>query len=246
MIVVGDDKARGAKPVAVQGGADLAPIRESDRGGAVPRLHQRGVIFVESLAPGIHQLVAGPGFRDQHHHRVRQGIAARHQKLERVVETGGVGLAVRNKRPHLVQIWSEQFGFHGAAARIDPVDVAPHRIDLAIMGDEAERMRQLPAGECVGGEALMYQRDRRLGEWVGEIAIEAAHIMGQEQALIDHRAGGKAGHIKLGYGGLLVFLGQLDQRILGLLADGEQLALERVLVLDAEPTATMAWRMSGI
>ena len=83
-----------------------------------------------------------------------QRIAAGHQKLERVVETGGVGLAVRDQRPHLVQIGPEQFGFHGAAARIDPVDVAAHRIDLAIMGDEA--VRDAPASRL--GKVLVEKR----------------------------------------------------------------------------------------
>jgi hypothetical protein len=76
-VVVGDDVARRAQAVAVERRADLAAVGEGDGGRAVPRLHQRGVIFVEGLAVLIHQLVAGPGFRDQHHHRMGQRIAAR-------------------------------------------------------------------------------------------------------------------------------------------------------------------------
>ena len=59
-IVVGDDIARGTQAVAVQGGADLAAVGEGDGGGAVPRLHQRGMIFVESLALGIHASCCRP------------------------------------------------------------------------------------------------------------------------------------------------------------------------------------------
>ena len=108
MVVVGDDVARRPQPVAVQRGADLAAVGEGDRGRAVPRLHQRGVVFVERLALGIHQRIAGPGFRDQHHHRMRQRVAAGHQDLQRVVDAGGVGLAVRNERPHLVEVRADQ------------------------------------------------------------------------------------------------------------------------------------------
>ena len=73
MVVIGDDVAGGTKPVAVQGGADLAAVSEGNGGGTIPRLHQGCVVLVESLALGIHQFVAGPGFGDQHHHRMGQG-----------------------------------------------------------------------------------------------------------------------------------------------------------------------------
>ncbi len=92
-VILGDQVARRAQTIAVQRRADLAAIGEGDGGGAVPRLHQRGMIFVERLALRAHRQVAGPGFRDQHHHGMRHGIAALHQEFERVVETGGVGLS---------------------------------------------------------------------------------------------------------------------------------------------------------
>ena len=76
-------------------------------GRAVPGLHQAGVVFVEGAALGIHQRVAGPGFRDQHHHGVGKAVATRQQQFERVVEAGGVRLAVRDQRPHLVEIGVE-------------------------------------------------------------------------------------------------------------------------------------------
>ncbi len=144
MIVIGDDKARGPEAVAVQRRADLAAVGEGDRGRAVPGLHQRGMIFVEGLALRRHQRIAGPGFRDQHHHGLRQRIAARDQQFERVVQAGGVGLAVWDQRPHLVEIGAEQIRFHRAAARVHPIHVAAHRVDLAIVGDVAIGMRQLP------------------------------------------------------------------------------------------------------
>ena len=49
-VVLGDEIARRTQAVAVERGADLAAVGEGDRGGAVPRLHQRGVIFVEGAA----------------------------------------------------------------------------------------------------------------------------------------------------------------------------------------------------
>ena len=91
-VVGGHEIARRAQAVAVERGADLAAVGKGDRGGAVPRLHQGGVIFVERAALFIHQGIAGPGFRNHHHDGVRQRVAALHQEFERVVEAGGVGL----------------------------------------------------------------------------------------------------------------------------------------------------------
>ena len=99
--VLGDEIARRTQAVAVERRADLAAVGEGDGGGAVPRLHQRGVIFVEGAALFIHQRIAGPGFRNQHHHGVGHGIAALHQEFERIVETGGVRLAFVGDRPQL-------------------------------------------------------------------------------------------------------------------------------------------------
>ena len=65
--------ARRPQAVAVQRGGDLAAIGKGDGGRAVPRLHQRGVVFVERAALRIHQVIAVPRFGDQHHHRSGQG-----------------------------------------------------------------------------------------------------------------------------------------------------------------------------
>ena len=144
MVVVGHHISRRAQAVAVEGGADLTAIGKGDRGGAIPGLHQRGVIFVEGAQLGIHEIVAGPGLRDQQHHGVGQGIAARHQQLERIVDTGRIALPMGDQRPHLVEIRAHQVRGHGLAPRGHPVDVAAHSVDLAVMGQHAVGMGQRP------------------------------------------------------------------------------------------------------
>ena len=47
-------------------------------------------------------------------------------------------------------------------ARVHPVGVAAHRVDLAVVRDVAIRMRAIPARERVGAEARVHQRERRL------------------------------------------------------------------------------------
>ena len=48
---------------------------------------------------------------------MRQRIAAGDQHLERVVDAGGVRLAVRDQRPHLVEVGADQRRTPSTAAR---------------------------------------------------------------------------------------------------------------------------------
>ena len=77
-VVVGHQIAGRTQTVAVERRADLATIGEGDGGGAVPRLHHRRVIFVESATVFVHQRVLFPGFRDHQHHGLGQRVAAAH------------------------------------------------------------------------------------------------------------------------------------------------------------------------
>ena len=120
-VVARDVIARRTQAVAVERRADLAAVGEGDRGRAVPRLHQRGVVFVEGAPLLVHQRIAGPGFRNHHHHGVRQRVAALHQEFERVVETGGVRLALIGDRPELVDVVAEQRRGHRGLTRRHPV-----------------------------------------------------------------------------------------------------------------------------
>ncbi len=78
-IVVGHIVARRPQAVAVEGRADLPAVGEGDRRRPVPRLHQCGVILVEGAPLFVHERIARPGFRDEHHHRVAERIAAAHR-----------------------------------------------------------------------------------------------------------------------------------------------------------------------
>ena len=133
MIVVGHDVACGTQAVAIQRRADLAAISEGDRRRTVPRLHQRRVVLIEGAPVRIHQRVLCPRLRNQHHHRMGQRVAAGDQYLQRVVDAGGVRLAMRDQRPHLVEVRPDQFRRHRVPPRVHPVDVAADRVDLAVV-----------------------------------------------------------------------------------------------------------------
>ena len=187
-VVAGDDIARRAQAVAIERGADLPAVGEGDRRRAVPRLHQRGIVFVEGAALLIHRLIAGPGLRNHHHHGMGERIAAHGQKFERVVEAGGVGLALVGDRPQLRDVVAELRRRYRGLARRHPVVVAAQRVDLAVMRDHAVRMRQRPGREGVGGKALVHQRERAVEIRIVQIGVVGAELIGEEHALVDQRA----------------------------------------------------------
>ena len=111
-----------------------------------------------------------------------------HQEFERVVEAGGVGLALVGDRPELGDVGAEQRRGHARLPRRHPVDVAAQRVDLAVMRDHAVGVRELPGREGVGGEALMHERQRRGEQRIVQVGVVGAELIGQEHALVDQRA----------------------------------------------------------
>ena len=226
-VVAGHEIARRAQAVAVERGADLAAVGERDRGRAVPRLHHRGVIFVEGAALLIHQRIAGPGFRNHHHDGVRQRVAALHQEFERVVEAGGVGLAFVGDRPQPADVLAVQFRMHRSLPRRHPVDVAAQRVDLAVMRDHPVGMRQRPGREGVGREALMHQRQRALEIRLMQVGIILAELVGEEHALVDHGAARHRHRVIAGKAAVAALIDRLRDR----LAQDVEPALELVVGL---------------
>ena len=85
-VVLGDVVTRRAQAVAVETRADADAVGERDRGRAVPRFHEAGMIFVERAALGVHALVIFPRLGNHHHHRVRQFAARHDEQFDAVVE----------------------------------------------------------------------------------------------------------------------------------------------------------------
>ena len=224
-VVVRDDEARRTQAVAIERCADLPAIGEGHRRGAVPGFHQRRVVFVERATVLVHQRIPGPRLGNHHHHRVRERIAAHDEQFERVVERGRIRLAFVDQRKELLQVVAEHLRRGRAFAGANPVEVAAQRVDLAVVTDEAERMREIPRRERVRREALVDHRQRRHHRFVGEVEIEAADLMGEQHALVDDRARRERRDVEL----LAVAERQRLDRVPCPLADDVQLAFERIL-----------------
>ncbi len=182
------------------------------------------MVLVEGAAAHFHHAVLLPGLRDHHHRGVRERIAGHRQQFERVVERRGVGLPFEADRIELAQVVGQHRRLHHALARAHPVEVALDGVDLAVVRHHPVRVGERPFGEGVGGEPLVHQRERGDHARVGQVLVVLAHLVGQQQALVDDGAAAHAGHV------VLAAVRQL-QRLDGgrrRLADHVQLALQRV------------------
>ena len=68
---------------------------------------------------------------------------------------------------------------------LHPVQVAPQRVDLAIMREHPEGLGQRPLREGVGRVALVINRHRGLKPLIAQVQIKIVDILSQEHALID-------------------------------------------------------------
>ncbi len=193
--VVGHPVARRAQAVAVQDRADEAAVGEGDRRGPVPGLHEAGVEGVEGAARLVHGGVVLPRLRDHHEDGVGQRAARQVQELQHLVEGRRVARPGRADREEAPQVALDEVGGQLRLARPHPVPVAAHRVDLAVVRDVAEGVRQRPAGEGVRGEAGV--DDRQLGGQapVGQVGEERLELPGGEHPLVDQGAAGQGGEV---------------------------------------------------
>jgi hypothetical protein len=194
--VAGLPPAARPQPVAVEHRADHRAVGERDAGRAVPRLHQARVELVERAPARLHVRVVLPRLGNHHEHGVRERPAGQVQQLQHLVEVGRVG---RVRRAHGEQPADVAGNVHRGQQRlagVHPVLVAADGVDLAVVGDEAVRVRQRPRRERVRGEAGVHQRDRAGDPLVDQVGEERRKLVGGQHALVDERAGGQRREVR--------------------------------------------------
>ena len=195
-LVLGDDVTCRTQTVSVECAGGVATVGHDDAGRAVPGLHVHGVEVVEGAQVVIHVRVLLPRRRDQQAHGTEQVHAAGQEEIQHVVEAGGVRPRGVDEGGGLLQI-RDQRGGELVAARLGPLAVAGNGVDLAVVGEVAERLRQRPARAGVGGETLVEHADGGLHADVGQIQIEARQIHRHAQSLVDGDQVGEADHIEV-------------------------------------------------
>ena len=144
---------------------------------------------VEVLPLAVHQLVVLPGLRDHHQHRVRQRAATEVQQLHHLVEGGRVGGVRGADREEPIQVAGQRLAGQQRLAGPHPVAVALGRVDLAVVGDHPERVRQLPGREGVGGEPRVHDGQRTGHPLIQQLPEHQVELLGGEHPLVDQGAG---------------------------------------------------------
>ena len=227
---------RGTQPVPVEGGAQVAPVAEDHRRRPVPRLHDRGVVLVEGPLVLAHLELGAPRLGDHHHHGVRQRPARHHEQLEDVVEDGGVAPRLVDDGAQLRDVVAEQRRGEDRLPGPHPVDVPPQRVDLPVVGGDAERVRQVPGGERVRAVPLVDHGVRAHEEFVFQVRVEQRELGSGQEPLVDDRPAGEAGNVELA--GVDVVPG--GDLLLGEAADDVQLPLEGVPLVGSAPEEELA------
>jgi hypothetical protein len=85
-----------------------------------------------------------------------------------------------------------EIGFAG----VNPVTIAPKRIDFAIVSDHAERVGEWPSGESIGAISLVEDGKGGLESGILEIEIKAFELSASQHSLVDDDSGAKGGDIE--------------------------------------------------
>ena len=184
-----DAVAHRAEAVAVHPGQNPGPVGCGDRRRAVPGLHHAVAEVVERTVMGRHVLLLGPGVRDEQAIGRRHGTAGPHHALEHGVERHRVRGVRLDQRKELVVVGAEDVAGGPRLVARHPVLVAAYRVDLAVVGEHSEGLRQAPGGEGVSRIALVEDREARHEALVQQVRIERRELLGQEHPLVDERAG---------------------------------------------------------
>src|SRR5882762_8277101 len=123
---------------------------------------------------------------------------AAYQELEDIVERRGVGGDWLDDRLQILDEAAEIRMVEAGLVALHPVDVAQQRVDLAVMGEHAEGLRQLPLRKGVGRIALMEDGEARGESLVEQVGIEGRQMLGQEHALVDYRAAAERADVEFG------------------------------------------------
>ncbi len=198
--IAGDRERGGTKAVAVDHRADPSTVGEDDRGGSVPGSEEARRSPAQSrdrrvlAAPHRHRL------GDRGEESDREVPAGRDEQLDRLVEGQGVR-SVRGKEwPGLEDRAEEAVRVAVGRAPPDLLPVATDRVDLAVVGDEPERLGESPDRSRVRRVALVEEgvARRQAGRAGLEVGEEPGKAPSRDEALVDDRVPRRRGDRQVG------------------------------------------------
>ena len=102
------------------------------------------MVLEEAAQVGAQRVLRPPRLGDEHQHGMVELAAGRSEQLQRVVETSRVAARLVDDRQELLDVVAQQVGLKPPLARAHPVHVAAQGVDLAVVGQVAEGLGQLP------------------------------------------------------------------------------------------------------
>ncbi len=183
------DRERGRpQPVAVHQRAHPVAVREHDGSRPIPRRHEPGGPAPPRGDLRVWRAAQGGCLGDRRQERGRQRPAGRRQEFEGLVQRQRVGAVRRQERPGGQQVGGHAArsaaGIGGPAAHL--LAVAADRVDLAVVGDRAERLGEPPDRVRVRRVALM--EDRVVEAQRGpQVRVEVRQSPAGHQTLVDDR-----------------------------------------------------------
>ena len=181
---------RRPQPVPVEDRADPAAVREDDRRRPVPRGEEPGSPPPERRDVGMRRAAQRRRFGHRREERRSEVPAGRDEQLEHLVErlrvrAVGRRAAGRPRRaPGPVAAARPATASAGPAA--DLLAIAANRVDLAVVGDRAERLGEVPGRLRVGRVALVEERVAERDR-PGEVRVEGREAAAGDEALVDDR-----------------------------------------------------------
>ena len=187
-----DGHGHRAQAVSVEHRAHPGAVAEGERGRAVPRRHEAGGAAAKAVELGLDVGAQRGGVRDGDQQRSVEAPARRDHQVEDLVERVGVGDAIEQQRLHGREAVADPATQLGAPSA-HLLAVAAHGVDLAVVGEDPEGLRERPGGVGVGGVPLMEHdmADRQVAEQVG---IQRPDRGSQDEALVDHGARRRGHH----------------------------------------------------
>ena len=174
----------GAKPVAVQRGAENVAVRKDHGGGTVPRLHHRCVIAIHIALCTAHGGIVAPRFGYHCHHGERQRYAVHHKEFERVIQHCGIRAGCADNRKRVFECASVQRAAEYILTRSHAQHVAADSVYFAVVEYYPVRVGAFPARIGIGGKTGMYGGNGAFEKLIRKIGIKSAKLTDKEHTLV--------------------------------------------------------------
>ena len=183
----GHREGRRPQPVPIDQRPDPLAVREDDRGGPIPRREEAGRAAAQRGDVRVRGATEPECLGDRRQQGGGQGPAGRGQELERLVERERIGAVGGQERPGGEEgARRSRRSRRRAAAPADLLAVATDRVDLAVMGDRAERLCEPPDRMRVRRVALVEDRVAE-AQRRSQVGIEIRQAATRDEALVDDR-----------------------------------------------------------